>query len=149
MKNFFQATIIFFSLIVSHSALALDPVYTGFFSNTAIKGYDTVAYFTENKPVKGSSDFQTEYNGAKWLFSSQKNLDLFIANPDQYAPQYGGYCAWAVAKNQTASIKPHLFTIVNDKLYLNYNEKINNQWNEIKFEAIKLGDENWPKLLAE
>ena len=148
MKKFIHTILIVGSLLVSSVALALDPIYTSFFSNTAIKGYDTVAYFTENKAVKGSKDFVTEYKGATWHFSSQENLDLFLSEPEKYEPQYGGYCAYAVAQNTTASIKPELFTIVDDKLYLNYNAKINDQWQSNKEEFIQQADANWPALLA-
>ena len=147
MKNFFHTLIVVIALSISHSAFAVDPISTGFFSSTAIKGYDTVAYFTENKAIKGSSDFKTQYKGAKWLFSSQENLDLFTANPEAFAPQYGGYCAWAVSQNDTAPVDPELFTIVDGKLYLNYNEKINNRWNKGQAEFIKLADQYWPDLV--
>lgn len=148
MKKFIHTILIVGSLLVSSVALALDPIYTSFFSNVAIKGYDTVAYFTENKAVKGSKDFVTEHKGATWHFSSQENLDLFLSEPEKYEPQYGGYCAYAVAQNTTASIKPELFTIVDDKLYLNYNTKINDQWQSNKEEFIQQADANWPALLA-
>ena len=148
MKNFLQTIILAGSLLVSTVALALDPVYTSFFSNKAIKGYDTVAYFTENKPVKGLKEFNTEYQGAQWYFSSQENLDLFLADPEKFAPQYGGYCAYAVAKNTTASIKPELFTIEDGKLYLNYNNEINETWQNNRQEFIEQADANWPALLA-
>ena len=148
MKKFIHTILVVGSLLVSSVALALDPIYTSFFSNVAIKGYDTVAYFTENKAVKGSKDFVTEHKGATWHFSSQENLDLFLSEPEKYEPQYGGYCAYAVAQNTTASIKPELFTIVDDKLYLNYNTKINDQWQSNKEEFIQQADANWPVLLA-
>jgi len=134
---------------VSQSALALDPVYTGLFSSKAIKGYDTVAYFTQGEAVKGDDDYSTEYLGATWLFSSQENLDLFVENPEKYAPQYGGYCAYAVSQNQTASIKPDLFTIEDGKLYLNYNSSINDKWQANREQYIKDADKHWPGLLAE
>ena len=144
MKNI----LIFISLILfSASAYAVDPTYTALFSNKAIKGYDTVAYFTENKPVKGSEDFSFEYKGAQWLFSSAENKALFEANPEKYAPQYGGYCAYAVAQNSTASIKPELFTIHNGKLYLNYNSSINDKWNADIDSYIEAADKNWPNIV--
>lgn len=144
MKNI----LIFISLILfSASAYAVDPTYTALFSNKAIKGYDTVAYFTENKPVKGSEEFSLEYKGAQWLFSSAENKALFEANPEKYAPQYGGYCAYAVAQNSTASIKPELFTIHNGKLYLNYNSSINDKWNADIDSYIEAADKNWPNIV--
>ena len=78
------------------AAAADEPIYTGLFNNRAVSGYDTVAYFTAGKPVKGNKKFRTEYMDTEWRFSSQENLDLFLADPAKYAPQYGGYCAWAM-----------------------------------------------------
>lgn len=149
MKALFCKLLVLSSLFFSINAAALDPTFTAFFSDQAIRGYDTVAYFTEGKPVKGSEKYSTEYNQADWLFSSQENLDLFLSDPEKYAPQYGGYCAYAVSQNTTASIQPELFTIVNDKLYLNYSESINQKWAADKQSFIEGADKNWPKLLAE
>ena len=98
--------------VLSLSVQAVEHTYTALFSSNAIKGYDTVAYFTQGKPVQGSEEYSTDYNKATWLFSSQENIELFISNPQKYAPQYGGYCAYAVSQNSTASIRPELFTIV-------------------------------------
>jgi YHS domain-containing protein len=135
--------------LVSMNTLAIDEIYTGFFSSSAIKGYDTVAYFTQEKAVEGNKKYQYQWKGAKWLFSSQKNLDLFAVSPDKYAPQYGGWCAYAVSQNTTASIEPDLFTIVDDKLYLNYNRKINKKWLNNQAQYIVDADKNWPKILSE
>ncbi|MDR9827289.1 YHS domain-containing (seleno)protein [Vibrio sp. FNV 38] len=131
-----------------HSAHALEPVYTDFFGK-AIKGYDPVAYFTQGKPVKGRSDFQFEWNGADWSFSSQQNLDAFISNPEQYAPQYGGYCAWAVSKGYTAKIDPSAWSVVDGKLYLNYSKSVQSTWQQDIAGNIAKADINWPSLLAE
>jgi len=148
--NTFLNTIMLSVLLgVSSNALALDPVYTGLFSDKAIKGYDTVAYFTQNQAVEGNEEFSTEYMGATWLFASQENLDLFVGDPEKYAPQYGGYCAYAVSKNKTASIKPELFTIEDGKLYLNYNKKINDEWLSNREQYILDADKHWPGLLEE
>lgn len=149
MQIFFRNILLLTSFLTASSALAADPIYTGLFSNDAIKGYDTVAYFTQGKPVKGKSEFSTEYKEATWLFSSKENLELFKTDPEKYAPQYGGYCAYAVANNTTASIKPELFTIYDGKLYLNYNQSINDKWQADKENFIKDADKNWPALLAE
>ncbi|MFT5572938.1 MAG: hypothetical protein ACI9FR_001862 [Cryomorphaceae bacterium] len=84
-----------------------------------------------------------------WLFSIQENVRLFKVNPENYAPQYVGYCAYAVSQNSTASIKPELFTIRDAKLYLNYNESVNQKWSANKTEFIELADKHWPSLLAQ
>jgi YHS domain-containing protein len=149
MKRLSKLLMVSVAALISNAAWALDPIYTGYFSDQAIKGYDTVAYFTENKPVEGKEQFSTEYMQANWLFSSQENLQLFKANPEKYVPQYGGYCAYAVSQNSTASIKPELFTIQDGKLYLNYNESVNQKWSANKEDYIELADKHWPGLLAQ
>lgn len=146
-----------FRLLLCLAALAIlqptqvfateSAIYTSRFSNSALAGYDTVAYFTEGKAVKGSKKFQTTYNGANWLFSSETNLNLFIAAPEDYAPQYGGYCAWAVANNDTAKGDPKQWTIHNGKLYLNYNAKVQSIWLKDNNKYIDLADDNWPGVL--
>ena len=103
---------------------AKDEIYTKFLSSSGAGGYDVVAYFTEGKPVEGDSKYATEYKGADWQFSSQENLDIFNSDPDKYVPQYGGYCAWAVSQGYTASGDPLQWSVVNDKLYLNYDATI-------------------------
>lgn len=133
--------------IGSSFALAIDAVYVGGSAKAAIKGYDTVSYFTEAEPVKGSKEFSTEYQGATWLFSSSENLQTFVANPEKYAPQYGGYCSYAVSRNTTASIKPKVFNIHDGKLYLNYNKGVQRRWLKDLKKGIKKADKNWPELL--
>lgn len=135
--------------LASMNVFAADQINTGFFSSTAIEGYDTVAYFTESKAVKGSKKYEYQWRDANWHFSSQKNLDLFSASPKKYAPQYGGWCAYAVSQNTTASIEPDLFTIVNDKLYLNYNREVNKKWLGNQAQYIVDADKYWPKIIGE
>ncbi|MBX2847794.1 MAG: YHS domain-containing protein [Acidiferrobacterales bacterium] len=149
MNKLFKLMILVVSALWTGNSFALDPIYTSTFSNNAIRGYDTVAYFIEGKAVEGNKDFATQYMQATWLFSSQQHLDLFLAEPEKYAPQYGGYCAYAVSQNTTASIKPELFTIHEGKLYLNYNKNVNEKWLANKQQFILDADKNWPALLAE
>ena len=129
------------------ASAASDPIYTSFMSNNAVGGYDTVAYFTEGAPVKGSSDYSTDYMGATFKFSSQENLDKFKANPTAFAPQYGGYCAWAIAHDKTAKGNPKNWTIVDGKLYLNYNSSIQEKWTADKAALIQKADGYWPAVL--
>jgi len=129
------------------AAFAKDPVYTGRFSSVAVNGYDPVAYFTVGQPIKGSKEFTIEYNGAQWRFSSAENLAAFEAAPEKYAPQYGGYCAWAVSQNYTASGNPKNWSIVEDKLYLNYNDEIQKRWEKDIPGFIAKANENWPGVL--
>ncbi len=126
---------------------AKDEVYTKRFGNTAVSGYDVVAYFTAGEPTKGSKKFQLEHKGAEWRFSSQENLDTFKENPEAYEPQYGGYCAWAVANGDTASSDPQQWNITDGKLYLNYNAKIQKKWLKDKPGFIEKADRNWPGVL--
>ncbi len=149
MRLIFNKIILLSLLLTVHSAHAIDPIFTTFFSDKAIRGYDTVAYFTEGKAVEGDEKFSTEYTQATWLFSSQQNLNLFKADPEKYAPQYGGYCAYAVSQNTTASIKPELFTIHEGKLYLNYSNSVNEKWLADKENFIVDADNNWPAISAQ
>lgn len=124
-----------------------DPVYTGTFSSLAVGGYDPVAYFTESKPVEGRSAYELKWNGATWRFSSAENLAAFEADPEAYAPRYGGYCAWAVSQGYTASGDPAAWRIVDGKLYLNYNRAIQRRWEKDIPGNIAKADANWPKVL--
>ena len=135
-------------LLAAGNALAIDAIYTSWYDDIAVKGFDTVAYFTENAAVEGNKAHALEWNGATWRFSSAANKALFEADPDKYAPQYGGYCAWAVSQNQTASIEPEQFTIVGGKLYLNYDQEVKEKWLVDTSANISIGDKNWPGLLA-
>lgn len=126
-----------------------DAVYTGRFSDVAVQGYDPVAYFTVGEPTKGSKDFNTTYKDAEFRFVSQENLDTFLADPEAYAPQYGGYCAWAVAQGYTAKGDARRWNIVDGKLYLNYNKKVQSDWEADVPGFIETADVNWPTILAE
>ncbi len=137
----------FLLFLISAPLLAIDPINKSLFGNVAIKGYDPVAYFTDQKPVKGSKKFSTTWKEAKWFFVSQANLEAFIAEPEKYAPQYGGYCAWAVSQNSTAGIDPEAWKIVDGKLYLNYDKNIQKKWEQDIPGHIALANEHWPKLL--
>ena len=136
-------------LAFATQARAADAIYTGLFSDEAISGYDAVAYFTEGEPVEGSNQFSMQYKGAAWKFASQENLDLFRADPEAYAPQYGGYCAYAMAEGDTASTEPELWTIHDGKLYLNYSRRINARWKENMLEYIEQADRQWVELEPE
>jgi YHS domain-containing protein len=128
-------------------ALAADEINTSFFGNKAVDGYDTVAYFTEGKPVEGKKAYTHKWKDANWRFASQENLELFKADPEKYAPQYGGYCAWAVAQGSTADADPELWKIVDGKLYLNFNQDIQDKWEADIPGFIEKADKNWPGVL--
>ncbi|MCG8455992.1 MAG: YHS domain-containing protein [Holophagales bacterium] len=126
---------------------AVEPVATGRFDDVAVRGYDTVAYFTEGRAVEGSRELTHRYLGAQWRFASAENRDRFAADPEAYAPRYGGYCAWAVAQGKTARIDPRAWKIVDGKLYLNYSPKIQKRWEEDIEGNIRAADESWPGLV--
>jgi len=136
------------ALIPSGGAWARSAeIHTGFLSGTAVGGYDPVSYFTEGKPVEGKREFTHSWKGVTWRFASEKNRDLFKANPAAYAPQYGGYCAWAVSNGYTAKGDPKYWKIVGGKLYLNYNASVQRDWEKDIPGHIVKGDRNWPKVL--
>ena len=114
----------------------------------AIAGADPVAYFTQGDYVPGSDGFTHDWEGATWRFASAENRDLFAANPEEYAPQYGGFCAWAVSQGYTAPIDPTAWKIVEGKLYLNYNAGVQRKWSKDIPGNIAKGDQNWPAVLA-
>jgi len=111
--------------------------------DVAIHGYDTVAYFTDNKAMKGKSEFQQSWRDAQWHFTSSANRDLFSANPDRYAPQYGGYCALGIAAGEVSDVNPKAFTIVDGKLYLNKEMEFREIWRKGTTAEILLSDHNW------
>jgi len=124
-----------FSMTYVGQVHAAEPINTlekalfGYKSNgIAIRGYDTVAYFTQGEPVKGSSEYSTEWMGATWQFSSEEHLNTFVASPQTYAPQYGGYCAYGVSQGYLVKIEPEQWRIVDDKLYLNYDAEVQSKW---------------------
>jgi YHS domain-containing protein len=137
-----------FGFAATTAAEAAKPeTFTARFSNLAADGYDVVAYFSEATPVKGSSTFKADYKGAEWRFSSAENLERFKANPAAYAPQYGGYCAWAVAQGYTAPGNPKNWAVVDGRLYLNYNDKVQADWLKDVPGFIRQADANWPSVL--
>ena len=114
----------------------------------AIKGYDPVAYHAAGKPAEGSGDFEYEWKGATWRFASESNLELFKADPEKYAPRYGGYCAWAVSQGYTASVDPvNAWSLVDGKLYLNFSAAVKETWEKDIPGNIKKADANWPGVL--
>lgn len=116
-------------------------------SGIAIRGTDPVAYFTQGRPTAGRAEYTYSWNNVTWQFDSAENRDLFAANPEQYAPQYGGFCAWAVSEGYTAPIDPNAWRIVDDKLYLNYSRNIQRRWERDIPGNISKANANWPELL--
>ncbi len=109
----------------------------------AIRGYDPVAFFTEQKAQKGSVEFSTIYKGSKFLFQNAANRDAFAASPEKYAPQYDGYCAYGVSRGYKADTDPAAFTVENGKLYLNYNGEVKTMWSKDIPGFLKKSEEKW------
>lgn len=129
------------------AALAKSEVNQSFLGAVAIEGTDPVAYFTEQKAVKGSSAYGHRWKGAQWRFKNAANRDLFSAQPEKYAPQFGGYCAWAVSQGYTAGIDPEAWTVHQGKLYLNYSKGVRADWAKDIPGNIEKANKNWPKVL--
>jgi YHS domain-containing protein len=112
----------------------------------AISGYDPVAFFSERKPVKGSAEHTVNWKEAKWQFASKANLDSFKAAPEKYAPQYGGYCAYGTADGHKAPTEVETWTVLDGKLYFNYNKEVKNLWDKERPKYIEQADVNWEKI---
>ena len=117
-------------------------------SGLALKGYDPVAYFAQRKPVQGQPQFTASYEGATYRFASAASRDAFLAEPARYAPQYGGYCAYGVASGYKAPIEPDAWTIVDGKLYLNYNQSVRSRWSSDIAGYVRKADTHWPTVRA-
>jgi len=140
MKKLFTLALVVFATTV----FAQTQYFTK--DGAAISGYDPVAYFTDNAAVKGTAAFSYDWNGTTWQFKNQVNLDAFKSNPQKYAPQFGGYCAYGVSEDHKSPTEPTAFTVVGDKLYLNYNMKVLELWRKDMDDRIVKGDKNWVKL---
>lgn len=112
----------------------------------AIKGFDPVAFFKQGKPIKGTDNLTYQWKEATWFFSTKENMDTFKANPDLYIPQYGGYCAYGTAERHKAPTETDTWTIVNNKLYFNYNKNVKTLWAKNRAELIKKADSNWEEI---
>jgi YHS domain-containing protein len=142
MKTFVLSALV--CLLLSSCTNRQPEIFTG--SSTAINGYDPVAYFTDQKPVKGNPEFTYQWKDANWIFSSQQNLQLFEKDPEKYAPQYGGYCAYGCSKGKKVTTDPNAWTIVDGKLYLNHNAEVKELWMKEQKERIEMADKQWPGI---
>lgn len=135
-------------VVAGHFALAQSSNYFNK-NGVAIRGYDVVAYFVDQAAVKGIKEFSYSWQGAQWYFKNQGNVNAFKENPEKYAPQFGGYCAFGVSENHKSPTDPSAFTIANDKLYLNYNAEVKTMWVKDIKGNIEKGKNNWVRLKAE
>lgn len=114
----------------------------------AIRGYDPVAYHLQGMPVKGDQAYALNYNDSVWLFSSEENRDRFRNDPERYAPQYGGFCAYAMSNGLVVSTDPDAWTIVDEKLYLNYSLGVRRTWLKDVPGRVTRADANWREKTA-
>jgi len=141
------------AILAAQPAVAGSKVNTGYFGGVAIGGYDTVAYFTESRAVKGSPDLRHEFLGETWYFSKPEYRDAFAANPVAYAPQFGGFCAGEVlyadvSTGVTTNIDPEAWRIIDGKLYLFYDGGTAEMFEERAGESVEKANRNWPTVEA-
>jgi YHS domain-containing protein len=130
--------------LIASGAMAADEVFVA--DSVAIRGYDPVAYFTEDRPVKGEPQLRHEWNGAAWQFASRENLERFKADPERYAPQFGGFCAFGMSRGYKVGTDPAAFTIHDGRLYLNYSLPVRATWLKDTDTYIDKGVANWARL---
>ena len=137
-----------FTLLTILSTVQMNAQQKHIFTknNIAVNGYDVVAYFTESKPVKGNDEHTVTWKDAKWLFSTSEHASLFKANPEKYAPQYGGHCAFGCSRGYKVKSDPDAWSIVNGKLYLNYNLEVSELWKKDIENYIKKADAAWEPI---
>jgi len=148
VRSYLAVFTIFFGVLLAGSVSAADlqGPYSSSFLGIAAEGYDVVSYFSQSKAIEGDRSHSVEWSGVEWRFSSAANRDKFTDNPEKYAPQYGGYCAYAVSQGYSAGIDPEAWTVEGGKLYLNYSKSVQKTWVSDKADYIKLADDNWPSV---
>ena len=145
MKNIIKS--IAALVLLSASAFAGDLVNVSGASKAAVSGYDTVAFFTDSKPVNGSPFITAEYQGATYFFASEEHKQLFTENPDKYVPQFGGFCAFGVAIDKLLPVDISTWQVRDGKLYLNLNPDILKKFNADFEGNVAKANKNWPGLL--
>ncbi len=136
-------------ILVVRPALAFEKVNIGFFGGVALGGYDAVSYFTTSQAVEGSQEFALEWNGASWLFVSQANRQRFTNSPEQFAPQYGGYCANQMSLGYLSDIDPEVWRIIDGKLYVFGHESGRVRWQTDTDKHISKAVRNWQTYLSQ
>ena len=150
MIRFLTLMIAAFGMFAAAPAIGATPApAVSADSGVAIRGYDPLAFFTLGKPQEGRAEHKFVYEGATWRFASAENLARFKSDPARYAPQFGGYCAWAVSQHYLAPGDPNYWKIVDGKLYLNANARAKDLWEADQADAIARGHANWPAVLTD
>ena len=135
-------------LLITLSAFAGEKILVNRNDDgVAVQGYDVVAFFTDNKPVKGKVEIQSIYKNARYYFASTEHKQMFDADPAKYEPEFGGYCAYGVSKGYTVPVEIDAFQIVNGRLLMQYNKKAREKFNEDSLGNLKKADTNWPGLV--
>ena len=142
----FVAALFMFALIASSSTAADNHLVNTDQENIAIDGYDTVAYFTERQPVKGTDEYEQVWQNAIWKFSSAENRDRFSNDPERYAPRYGGFCVGGLAVGVLRKVDPQAWAIVDNKLYLNFEKADVSPFVENSTDEVAKADANWERL---
>jgi YHS domain-containing protein len=145
MKNIIKSIAVI--LLLSASAFAGELVNVAGASKAAVGGYDTVAFFTDSKPVNGSPFISAEYQGATYFFATEEHKKLFTENPEKYAPQFGGFCAFGVGLGKLFPVDISTWQVRNEKLYLNLNPDILKKFNADFAVNVTKADKNWPGLV--
>ena len=130
-------------MFLAQAALAADTNLGQ--DGIAIEGHDPVAYFTQGKAVRGDAGITATHDGATYRFASADHKAAFEADPDRYLPQYGGYCAYGAAQGYKAPVEPDKFTVVDGKLYLNFNARVQSTWVKDTAGYIEKADAFWAK----
>ena len=143
MKKTFSLAL-FVLTVITHVHAQKAEVYSP--GGKAIKGYDPVAFFTDARPVMGADSLSYSWNGATWLFSTRQHLERFKADPEKFAPQYGGYCAYGTSQGHKAPSEVDTWTVLDDKLYFNYNQKVKAMWDKDRPAYIQKANGNWEKI---
>jgi len=145
-KHILKTTTAAALLSIAASSFAADIDMSADANDLAIQGYDTVAYFTESQPTKGSQQYTATYKNAIYQFSTAENRDLFKANPAKYAPQFGGFCAFGVTKGRKFDTDPTAWRVVDGKLYLNLNHAVQKDWLKDIPGYITVGNDTWTNI---
>ena len=141
-----KSILILFVALLSATTFAQTAKHINLKNNIAIQGYDPVAFFESNKAIEGKKEISSKYNGAIYYFSSESNKALFLKKPEYYLPQFGGFCAYGMSEGYEAPIQPEAFTIVDNKLFLNYNLKVKEMWSKERTARIEKATVNWEKI---
>lgn len=141
-----KSIVLSLAMVFAGATFAADKDMNADANDIAISGYDTVAYFTKNMPVAGSDQFTATYKNTIYKFSSAQNRDVFRANPEKFAPQFGGYCAMGVAMEKKLNVDPMAWRVVDGKLYLNLNKDVQTKWASDIPGHLATAKENWPTI---